>query len=169
VLFNGLFAFALWFYSHKLKKKPLVGDITAAILTVAAFFAVCVYYGFVNRLILVYAVFIVLITLIRELVKNLETMKGDVVYNYQTYPVVHGIARTKRILYLLMTISVIPFGLLYASTPMPMLFWYFLFCMGMLSVAAWWISQGTEAWHFAKVNNLLKLLILSGVASIVFM
>lgn len=168
-LFNGLFAFGLWFYSHKLKKKPLLGNFAAASLTVAAFFAVCVYYGFVNQVLLVYATFILLITLIREVVKDLEAIKGDLIYGYQTFPVVYGIRRTKKLLYALMLCSILPFSLLYATIPLAGLLWYFGFCALMLSYAAFRIHKAVKPAQFAHVNTLLKILILTGVASIILM
>lgn len=168
-VFNGLFAFGLWFYSHKLKKLPLVGNISAAILTVAAFFAVCVYYGFVNQVILVYAAFIVLITLIREVVKDLEGVKGDLVFGYQTFPVVYGMRKTKVLLFGLMGLTMLPFALLYFMVPLQMLLWYFVFCALMLLLAALLIAKASKPRHFERVNMLFKLLILSGVLSIALM
>jgi len=168
-LFNGLFAFGLWFYSHKLKKKPLLGNFAAASLTVAAFFAVCVYYGFVNQVILVYAIFIMLITLIREIVKDLEAIKGDLIYGYQTFPVVYGIRRTKKLLYVLMLCSILPFSLLYVTIPLAGLLWYFGFCALMLTYAAFRTQRAIKPAQFAQINNVLKVLILTGVASIMLM
>lgn len=169
LLFNVLFGGALWFYSHKLSKKPLLGDITAAILTVAAFFAVCVYYGFVNKVILIYAIFIVLITLIRELVKDLEGMKGDLVFGYQTLPVVKGVAHTKNWLYALMLSAIVPFVGLYYLVPLNQLLYYFVGCGMALLGCGWLIFQAKQPTDYTRINNLLKLLILSGVASIALM
>lgn len=169
LLFNFLFAGALWFYSHKLSKKPLIGDLSAAVLTVAAFFAVCVYYGFVNKVILIYAVFIVLITLIRELVKDLEGMKGDLVYGYQTLPVVKGVKHTKQWLYGLMLSAFVPFAGLYYLVPLNQLLYYFVACGMALLGCGWLIFKAQQPADYTRVNNLLKLLILSGVASIALM
>lgn len=169
LVFNGLFAGALWFYSHKLKKKPLLGEIAAAMLTVAAFFAVCVYYGFLNSVIMVYAVFIVIITLIRELIKDLSSIRGDMVFGYHTFPAVYGLSASKKLLYLLIVLTVVPFGLLYLMVPLNMLLWYFTGCIAMLLLAVYWIARASLPQHFEKLNALFKLLILSGVASIVLM
>ena len=35
---------AIWFYSHKLKKMPITGNLVSAILTVTPFFAIFIYY-----------------------------------------------------------------------------------------------------------------------------
>ena len=44
VLFFSLYIFAIWFYSHKIKKRPVVGNLTSAILTITPFFAIFLYY-----------------------------------------------------------------------------------------------------------------------------
>ena len=40
VLFFSVYIFGIWFYSHKLKKLPFVGNLTSAILTILPFFAI---------------------------------------------------------------------------------------------------------------------------------
>jgi 4-hydroxybenzoate polyprenyltransferase len=166
LLFNGFFAFLLWFYSHKLKKKPFLGNLAAAVLTVASFFAVCVYYGFVNEVIWIYACFIVLVTLIREVVKDLEAMKGDVVFGYQTFPVVYGLPATKRLLYALMLASALPFAWLYFQQPTPLVLGFLAVSVLLLAWSAQKIAKSVHAEEFTAVNNVLKLLILLGVGSI---
>src|SRR5690554_628179 len=44
VIFFSLYIFGIWFYSHKLKKLPFVGNLTSAILTITPFFAIFMYY-----------------------------------------------------------------------------------------------------------------------------
>ena len=45
VAFFSLDIFGIWFYSHKLKKYPFIGNIVAATLAVIPFFAVFIYYS----------------------------------------------------------------------------------------------------------------------------
>src|SRR6056300_816404 len=44
VVFFSVYVFAIWFYSHKLKKMPFIGNLTSAVLTITPFFAVFIYY-----------------------------------------------------------------------------------------------------------------------------
>src|SRR5699024_5465302 len=55
VIFFSIYIFFLWFYSHKLKKYPFVGNLTAAVLTVIPFFAVFVHYANFDLVIFVHA------------------------------------------------------------------------------------------------------------------
>jgi len=44
VIFFSIYIFGIWFYSHKLKKLPFIGNLTSAILTITPFFAIFMYY-----------------------------------------------------------------------------------------------------------------------------
>ena len=51
VLFFSSYIFLIWFYSHKLKKTPVIGNLTSATLTITPFFAIFMYYkNFVNSI-----------------------------------------------------------------------------------------------------------------------
>ena len=43
-LFFAIYIFLIWFYSHKLKKYPIIGLVSATILTILPFFAVFIYF-----------------------------------------------------------------------------------------------------------------------------
>jgi 4-hydroxybenzoate polyprenyltransferase len=40
VLFFSVYIFAIWFYSHKIKKRPIIGNLVSAVLTITPFFAI---------------------------------------------------------------------------------------------------------------------------------
>jgi geranylgeranylglycerol-phosphate geranylgeranyltransferase len=76
----------LYLYSTRLKKIPLLGNITIAYLTGLAF----VYGGVaVNNVKSAYvpAVFAFIINLIRELVKDIQDMEGDKKVGLKTFPI----------------------------------------------------------------------------------
>src|SRR5690606_18173256 len=43
LLFFSAYIFLIWFYSHKLKKYAIIGNITAALLAILPFFAIMIY------------------------------------------------------------------------------------------------------------------------------
>lgn len=87
----------LYGYSAYLKKLPLVGNIIIAFLTGLAF----IYGGFAadNPIAaIIPAVFAFLINLIREIVKDIQDIEGDLELNYKTFPIVSGINNSKRMI-----------------------------------------------------------------------
>lgn len=86
VVFFSLYIFGIWLYSHKLKKWPLIGNMVSAILSITPFFAVFIYYKNFETVIFVHAIFLFLLILMREFVKDLEGLKGDLALNYKTIP-----------------------------------------------------------------------------------
>jgi 4-hydroxybenzoate polyprenyltransferase len=90
VVFFSIYIFGIWFYSHKLKKLPLIGNLTSAILTITPFFAVFIYYKNFETVIFVHALYLFFILSMRELTKDLENIKGDLALNYKTIPIVYG-------------------------------------------------------------------------------
>jgi 4-hydroxybenzoate polyprenyltransferase len=74
-LFFSVYIFGIWLYSHKLKKYPLTGLISATILTVLPFFAVFIHFKNFSKIIFVHAVFLFLVIMVRELIKDLENIK----------------------------------------------------------------------------------------------
>ena len=90
VLFFVCYIFSIWFYSHKIKKMPIVGNLTSALLSIVPFFAIFLYFQNYNQLIFVFGFYLFLILAMRELVKDLENIKGDLAMNYQTVPVIYG-------------------------------------------------------------------------------
>lgn len=94
-------AFLLWLYSNQLKRLPFVGNLAIALLTGTTLLLVAEYFNERTYVIACYAVFAAFITLIREIIKDMEDMKGDERFGCKTLPIVFGVATTKRILYLI--------------------------------------------------------------------
>lgn len=107
-LFFAVYIFLIWLYSHKLKKYPLTGLFSAAILAILPFFAIFVYYKNFSEIIFTHAAFLFFILLIRELTKDLEKIKGDFIQNYQTIPIKYGEKFTKILITLLSVLTLNP-------------------------------------------------------------
>ena len=105
VLFFSLYIFGIWFYSHKLKKLPIIGNIVSTTLTIIPFFAVFIYYKNFEAVIFVHAMFLLLLLSMRELIKDLENLKGDLALNYKTVPIVYGEKTAKRMLSILTVLT----------------------------------------------------------------
>ncbi len=102
--------FLLVIYSTTLKRKMLIGNISIAILTGLTIFNTGLYaldfdsWNWQSKSTLVfwlYIVFAMVITLIREIVKDMEDVKGDAAQNCNTLPLVWGINAAKYLVYFL--------------------------------------------------------------------
>lgn len=165
-LFYGVFSFLLWFYSHKLKKMPFIGNLTATFLSVCSFFVVCVYFWQLSWTIVLYVIFLILAELIREIVKDMEAIKGDIVFGYKTVSVVLGIEKTKSLIYGLMLLGVLPIFLVYKLQGWGPVMFFLLFAFFLWMIAALMLTYSKERKDFAAVNTLLKVIIVLGVLSI---
>jgi 4-hydroxybenzoate polyprenyltransferase len=165
-LFFSVYIFLIWFYSHKLKKYPLTGLFSAAILAILPFFAVFVYYKNFSEIIFTHAAFLFFVLLIRELVKDLERVKGDFVFNYQTITVKYGEYFTKILITFLtvLTLNPIYFLLKYPEIGGMKYYFYGSILIFILFVLLLWFSKSKR--QYTILHLLLKLLILAGVFSL---
>ena len=163
VVFFSLYIFGIWLYSHKLKKIPFIGNFVSATLAITPFFAVFVYYKNFQHVIFVHAIFLFLIILIREMVKDLENIKGDIAHNYQTIPVVYGERMSKILISCLSLLTLIPAYLLVTTFAVGYMYIFFYACMLLMVVFMW---RSTTKIHYLVLHNILKFIIVSGVLSI---
>ena len=166
VLFFSAYIFAIWFYSHKLKKLPIVGNIVSALLTIAPFFAIFIYYKNFDTVIFVHASFLFLIISIRELAKDLENMKGDLALNYRTIPVVYGEATSKKMITFLMILTLLPLYLLITKFEIGYMTYYFYGAIILLIIFLSLLWKSTTKTHYIILHNILKVIIVAGVFSI---
>ena len=167
VIFFSIYIFAIWFYSHKLKKYPFVGNIVAAILAVIPFFAVFIYYKNFDLVIFVHATFLFLLISMRELVKDLENIKGDLAHNYRTIPVVYGEKVSKQMLTFMAILTLVPGLLLIFKFPIGYMNYFFfgsIFALFVFVVILWYSAN---KFHYIILHNILKFIIVAGVFSIV--
>lgn len=167
VLFFSVYIFLIWFYSHKLKKYPIIGNLTAAFLAVLPFFAVLLYYKNLYPQIFAHASFLCLLILIREMIKDLENIKGDIANDYKTIPVKFGEEFTKKIITGLTVLTIFPVYLLvemYDVGYMDIYFYVSLIILIFFLLLLWKAENKTQ---YLQLHIILKFLIVSGVFCIV--
>ncbi|MFN3317023.1 MAG: geranylgeranylglycerol-phosphate geranylgeranyltransferase, partial [Raineya sp.] len=100
-IINLICIFLLWWYSNYLKRLPFVGNFAIALLTATTLWVVAFYYNQHWEEIYIYSSFAFFISLIREVIKDMEDVKGDEAFGCKTLPIIWGIPRTKVFLYAL--------------------------------------------------------------------
>lgn len=165
-LFFATYVFAIWFYSHRLKKIPFLGNIVSALLAITPFFAIFVYYRNFDPVIFVHALFLFLIILSRELVKDMENLAGDIAQDYQTIAVRYGTRFSKRCITLLVLLALVPAGLLITYFDVGYMYLYFSATSVLLIVFLVLLWRSDSKKQFVWLHNILRFIIVSGVISI---
>ncbi|CAM3592446.1 geranylgeranylglycerol-phosphate geranylgeranyltransferase [Flavobacterium gelidilacus] len=167
MLFFSTYIFLIWFYSHKLKKYPIIGNITASVLAVLPFFGILLYYKNFYNVIFAHAMFLYLLLLIRELIKDLENIEGDLVSNYKTIPVLFGEKVAKNIIAVLTISTVIPVYYLVDVFNVGYMDIYFYISLLILMFFLLKLGKAKTKPEYLKLHFLLKFIIVSGVFCIV--
>ncbi|MBE7659033.1 geranylgeranylglycerol-phosphate geranylgeranyltransferase [Tenacibaculum finnmarkense] len=167
-LFFAVYIFGIWFYSHKLKKHSFIGLISVTILTILPFFVVFVHYKNFSKVIFVHAIFLFLIILIRELIKNLENIKGAIINNYNTFPVKYGEKNTKKLIILLMFLTLAPICILFNYPAIEYMKYYFYLAAFVLIFIGFYTWKASKTNQYRLLHNILKVLLLIGVFSLLF-
>ncbi|MBP8066469.1 MAG: geranylgeranylglycerol-phosphate geranylgeranyltransferase [Flavobacterium sp.] len=166
-LFFAVYIFLIWFYSHKLKKYPMIGNLTASLLAVLPFFGILMYFKNFYHVIFAHATFLFLLILIREMIKDLENIKGDVANNYQTIPVRFGEKVSKQVITVLTISTILPVFILidkYDVGYMDIYFYISLIVLIFFLLKLWKSQTHNE---YLQLHNILKSLIVAGVFCIV--
>ena len=167
VFFFSTYIFLIWFYSHKLKKIVVIGNLTASFLAVLPFFAILLYYKNLYPQIFAHATFLFLLLLIREMIKDLENIKGDVANNYQTIPVLFGENFSKKIITVLTVSTIIPIYFLIEIFEVGYMDIYFYVSLIVLIFFIQKLWKSETKTDYLMLHNILKFLVVSGVFCIV--
>ncbi|MGS0526179.1 geranylgeranylglycerol-phosphate geranylgeranyltransferase [Zobellia nedashkovskayae] len=166
VFFFSAYIFGIWLYSHKLKRLPFIGNFVSATLAIAPFFAVFVYYKNFENVIFVHAMFLFLLILAREMIKDLENLKGDLVQNYKTIPILYGGRVSKILISILIVLTLIPSLLLILRFDVGYMNYYFMASVVLLILFLVLLFKSKSKKEYVWLHNILKLIIIVGVFSI---
>ena len=152
VLFFTAYMVAMFLYSSFLKRNLWFGTLTSTLLTILPFFAITVYYTNFSVEIFVHAAYLYTLISIREFVKDLYNIKGDLVQNYQTYPVVWGELKTKRFISILVSCALLVIVVLNTFFELNAMRYYFALAFVMLAVFV------VLLWYTSTIRNMGVLL-----------
>lgn len=166
--FNFTCAFLLWFYSNNLKRLPLIGNVVVAFLTGLSIFILVFLYNQYLPFVMVYSLFAFFMTLIREVVKDMEDMKGDTTFGCKTLPIVWGIRKTKSFVYAIIAIfSILVLGFDYQELKISWIYFIPLLFLPM-SILVFRLIKADTKKEFYQLSQLCKIIMLLGIISMVF-
>jgi 4-hydroxybenzoate polyprenyltransferase len=165
---NFVSVFLLWLYSNNLKRLPLIGNLVVSLLTGLSIFLLSFLYEQYLPLVMTYSLFAFFMTLIREIVKDMEDMKGDTTFGCRTLPIVWGIRKTKSFLY--GTILVFSFLVLWLDYQQLKISWiYFIPLLFVpMSILFYRLLKADTKKEFYQLSQLCKIIMLLGICSMIF-
>jgi 4-hydroxybenzoate polyprenyltransferase len=141
--------------------------LTAAFLAILPFFAILLYYKNLYEVIFGHATFLFLLLLIREMIKDLENIKGDLANDYKTIPIVYGEVVSKKIITALTIATIVPVYVLIEIFDVGYMDIYFYTCLIILIFFLLSLWKANSKKQFIVLHNVLKFLIVAGVFCIV--
>ncbi len=165
---NILAVSLLWIYSNRLKRMPFIGNFVIALLGGLSIFVVAVYYRQNISLIFIYAVFAFSINLVREVIKDMEDIRGDMRFGSRTLPIIWGLRKTKLFLYVLIAAFVAMLFILSASLDNAVLHLFFMLLVIPILYLIYLLYRADSQRRFHQLSTLCKLLMLAGICSMVF-
>lgn len=179
--------FLLWFYSTTFKKNLLSGNIIISILTAWVVFVVYLLtvhqkidlFHLVNpgaqqkllRLVILYSSFAFIITLIREVVKDVEDMEGDARYGCKTMPIVWGVDFSKVfaaiwLVILLVLLIIVLFYILQFKMWMAAVY-NFMFVIVPAVYCLYLLFRAKQTRDFAALSKWIKAVMFTGILSMI--
>lgn len=176
----------LWYYSTTLKKQVLIGNLTISLLTaLVPYFVVSLEFAALGRLhgqsILSseacsmawfwttgFAFFAFISNLGREIIKDMEDVKGDKEAGCHTLPIEMGLEYTRTVVILLSLASVVALWVIFLVVPqlwvsrIALLYFILLLTLPYLFLI-WQVYKAKEPEHFHRASQLSKAIMLFGI------
>ena len=191
---NVICVLLLWAYSTTFKKKLLLGNIIISMLTAWVVLVVFFFVDYfpsnivpgwqmpaamdaqvlrrVMRLAFLYGGFAFVISLIREVIKDLEDMEGDARYGCKTMPIVWGVPVAKVftgvwLMVLAGSLLATQFYAMYLGW-----WWSILYCTALIILPLLWITGklyvALVPSDYAYLSGAVKFVMLTGILSMFF-
>jgi 4-hydroxybenzoate polyprenyltransferase len=172
----------LYLYAIQLKGLPLIGNIIIALCS-SAVFAICILYTGKGGSLIVfqeqgfwffigYIIFAFLISLIRELIKDMQDLEGDRVAGLRTYPIVFGMKGSKILIYFFTSIEIICCGI-FSFLSWGLDFYSASILMGLITLSLLYfinqLSRSKDKSHYGDLSKLLKYIMFAGVIALILL
>lgn len=171
-LINAASVLSLAIYAAWLKRISLAGNVVIACLTAMVILMGGYLFGFSAK-ILWLSIFAFEITLLREITKDAEDIRGDVAFGLQTLPIQIGLSRTRYVLVLFYAIFLIscwlPLPINWMRNQPASWLYSLISITGVQIPTIWLISRvwkSKEPEDFSEQSLWLKILIISGTISV---
>ena len=167
LIFFSVYILGIIIYSVKISKYPFVGNIFSVLLAITPFFAIILYYKNYSNEIFSHALFLFLIVLIREVIKDLENFVGDFTLNYLTIPVKYGEKVSKSYATFCSVLVLTVSCLILTSYELSYMKYFYFFSYFFFIIFNYYLWNSNSKENYQYLHNSLKLLIILGLFSII--
>lgn len=172
--------FLLFLYSWKLKKLPIIGNLLVSVLVPTVIFITYQFDEilitksdfiksfFLSLTVFYYQVFAFLATFIREIIKDLEDIKGDYKSEFKTLPIVLGIKRTRNLAIGISFIMLFIFFIFLNETIASNLYIFAALIVVVIGIHIYfthYIWTATTKKEFTFLSRLIKIIMFVGILS----
>lgn len=177
----------LWFYSSRYQRMPFWGNLIVALLSAMVVLIIWLFEFFmllktgdefvnvigqlsaINKYVWAYALFAFLVSLFREILKDIQDMRGDMSMGYRTLPVIWGMKASRGLASGLILLTIAALGVaqwhLY-SKDYTLPFWYLLLAVQtLLCYLLYQVIRTTKAEGYGFLGNTAKIIMLAGILS----
>lgn len=182
---NCICVLLLFIYSISLKRKFLIGNIIISLLTAWVILVItwCENGNIINthnglrsdkilRETFLFAGFAFIISLIREVVKDMEDIEGDRKYGCRTMPIVWGVNATKVFTAVWLIVLIVTLVIVQAYAARLQWWLSIAYCIVLIIAPLVWIFKklysAKTSKDFHTLSSLIKLVMLTGIVSMVF-
>ncbi|WP_185204644.1 UbiA family prenyltransferase [Chryseobacterium sp. C3] len=161
--FFVVYQFFMWFYSHKLSRILVLNNLTFVSLTLYPFFGMMVYYETFSKKVLLMAVFLFLILLCIDIVKDTLTKSVDKAFGYTTIPNYFKSRNTKTIIVSLLIITMaVSMKLIMKTGIAGFMAYYFTAGLFIFILCVYLILNHTRKSNFVTLN-ILRIWVFIGI------
>ncbi len=183
---NSVCVILLFLYSISLKKKLLIGNVVISLLTAWVILVITwgetsnllksistgSYTEKITRITFLYAGFAFVISLIREVIKDIEDIEGDRRYGCRTMPIAWGINTSKVfiavwLIVLIVALSIVQFYVLQFRW-----WWSAAYCILFVVIPLLLVFKklftATTSSHYHQLSTWVKLIMFTGILSMIF-
>lgn len=173
-------AVMLWIYSVSLKRKFLSGNVLVSCLSS---FVIVINFIYDNslqvQLIWAYSFFAFVLTLLREIIKDTEDIRGDGKFDCKTIPIVLGVRKTKTvllyitgifalILFVYTTFFAASYSFEHSFARGSFIFYMMAFVILPLLILLYFIKTADTTSDFHRLSTYTKLIMVTGMLSMIF-
>jgi 4-hydroxybenzoate polyprenyltransferase len=108
------------------------------------------------------------VLLLRQLLKDLSSLRGAVANNYTTFPIKYGERKTRKLGILFVVLTFFPTYILVNYPSVGYMKYYFLISSIVLIFIGYFLWKSNLKKHYVLLHNVLKLMLLAGVLSLLF-